>query len=442
SALTVRSIAALLLSILITLYLSRIEKEIPGEGRGALDIVLAFFGGYSKAQALQTHLNEWEDRYRMVVENASEMILLLDRNGQIVDANLAACRIMRLNDRNEVIGKYFPSIFFDNRGEPLLWNEKYLAFGSDRKLNDDFDCFINAADGSRIELSVTLSEIDFENMRMLIVLGRDVTEQNRLAREKEDLFVQLAHAQRLESIGHLAGGVAHDFNNYLHSIIGHLDVIKYIYKIQDQSVMKHVDKVVEISEQAAKLTQQLLGFARKGKYVERELDMGELIRRSVELFVPRGQEDVDVRIEPPPPGVMLKGDLVQLQQVLLNLLLNARDATAAMERDSVIVIRAVPPEQAGVKLTPPPELKNNFSPRQFYCIAVSDNGEGIDPDVAERIFEPFFTTKAMGKGTGMGLSMVYGTIVNHGGWVQFTTQPGMGTTFYLFLPVGAPVATA
>ncbi len=440
SALTIRSIAVLVLSILTTLYLSRIEKEIPGEGRGALDIVFAFFGGYGKAKALQVHINEWEDRYRMVVENASEMILLLDRKGQIMDANVAACRIMHLNDKSEITGKYFPSIFFDHSGKPLLWNENYMSFsGGNRKLNSDIECYVSLADGEKIEVSVTLSEIDFENMKMLIVVGRDVTEQHRLAREKDDLTIQLAHAQRLESIGQLAGGVAHDFNNYLHSIIGHLDVVKYIYKVKDESVIKHVDKVIEISEQAAKLTQQLLGFARKGKYVEKVLDLAELVKQSVELFVPRGQECVDIKVQLPPKGLLIKGDLVQLQQVMLNLLLNARDATTSMkDRESVINITCVRSDKAGIKLSPPPEVKKKVVPHKFYCITVKDNGEGVDPKIAERIFEPFFTTKAMGKGTGMGLSMVYGTIVNHGGWIQFESEHGNGAAFYIFLPLFDP----
>ena len=440
SALTVRSIAVLILSILTALYLARIEKEIPGEGRGALDIVFAFFGGYGKAKALQVHINEWEDRYRMVVENASEMILLLDRKGQIMDANVAACRIMRLMDKAEITGKYFPSIFFDHSGKPLLWNEHYMSFSDGkRNLNSDIECYVNLADGEKIEVSVTLSEIDFENMKMLIVVGRDVTEQHRLAREKDDLTMQLAHAQRLESIGQLAGGVAHDFNNYLHSIIGHLDVVKYIYKIKDESVIKHVDKVIEISEQAAKLTQQLLGFARKGKYVEKVLDLSDLVKQSVELFVPRGQECVDIKVQLPPKGIMIKGDMVQLQQVMLNLLLNARDATAAVrERESVICISSAKADKMKIKLSPPPEMKKQVEPEKFYCISIKDNGEGIDAKIAERIFEPFFTTKPMGKGTGMGLSMVYGAVFNHGGWVQFESAKGEGATFHIFLPVFDP----
>ncbi|MBN2640633.1 MAG: PAS domain S-box protein [Victivallales bacterium] len=440
SALTIRSVAVLILSVLATIYLFRIEKEKPGESRRALDIVFAFFGGYSKARELQVHINEWEDRYRMVVESASEVILMLDKKGRIIDANVAACRIMGFAMKPHLIGKYFPSIFFDAEDKPLMWNRNYMALEQhDGVIADSrhIECHAVGGDGQKVELSVTISPIDFENVKMFVVVGRNMTEHNRMHREKEELTMQLAHAQRLESIGQLAGGVAHDFNNFIHSIIGHLDVIKYIHKVQDPQVIKHVDKVIDISEQAAKLTRQLLGFARKGKYIQRELDLTDLLEKSIELFIPRGHKDVDVELTLPRHKTMVFGDMVQLQQVMLNLLLNARDAVAAApERDSIIKVYTAKANKLKIKLIPPRELgdASKLHLADFHCIVVEDNGEGIDKDTMERIFEPFFTTKDPGKGTGMGLSMVYGTIVNHGGWVQVESDLGKGTRFYIFLP--------
>ena len=436
SSLTIRAVSVLILATLAAIYLSRIEKEIPGEGRNALDIFFAFFGGYSKAKALQLHVNEWEDRYRMVVENASEMIMLLDRQGRIIDVNQAGWRMVRAGSKNDLIGKFFPSIFFDPAGKPLLWNEHVAALLSSPDKRDirNLDCYtLVIGSEDRIDVSLALSDINFENVKMFIVVGRDVTEQRRLAREKEDLAMQLAHTQRLESIGQLAGGVAHDFNNYLHSILGHLDVIKYIHKSKDEQVIKHINKVIEISEQAAKLTQQLLGFARKGKYVERDLRLRELLRQSMDLFLPSGQ-GIEVKVKLPPETVIIRGDQVQLQQVLLNLLLNARDAIRNMSgRDGLINVEVVKAERLKVRLTPPADMKYKEFER-FWCIVLRDNGEGMSPQIMTHIFEPFFTTKPMGKGTGMGLSMVYGTVVNHGGWVQVDSTAGEGTVFYVFLP--------
>jgi len=436
SALTVRAISVLILAALAALYLDRVEKEILGEGRNALDIFFAFFGGYSKAKALQLHVNEWEDRYRMVVENASEMIILLDRQGRIIDVNQAACRIVRAESKNDLIGKFFPAIFFDPNGRPLLWNESIAEMLSSQEKKEirNLDCYTLAVGSDdRIDVSLAVSDINFENVKMLIVVGRDVTEQRRLAREKEDLAMQLAHTQRLESIGQLAGGVAHDFNNYLHSILGHLDVIKYIHRSKDEQIIKHINKVIEISEQAAKLTQQLLGFARKGKYVEKELVLQDLVRQSLDLFLPSGQ-GIDVKVKLPPEPVRIRGDLVQLQQVMLNLLINARDAIRNVSgRDGALSVMIYPSAMAEVRLTPPAELAERQITR-FWCIEVRDNGEGMSEQIMTHIFEPFFTTKPMGKGTGMGLSMVYGTVVNHGGWVQVESEKGQGTAFYIFLP--------
>ncbi len=436
-------IAIIWLSLLTTIYLTRIENEIPGESRSALDIVFAFFGGYGKAQALEQNLREWEGRYRMVVENASDMILLLNQQGVILDANFAAVRIFELRSRDNLRGKIFPDMIFHIDGSPVKWGEYSRSF----RIEDTTDgphiqrllCHAKTKD-SQVDLDIAISSIEVDEVAMMIVLGRDVTEQNRLAREKEELSAQLAHAQRLESVGKLAGGVAHDFNNYIHAILGHLDVITYIHKVDDKKVMRHLDKIIEISEQASKLTRELLGFARKGKYIRKTIRVNELMEHSIDLFMPNTQEGLDFSQEFSDREMYIKGDPVQLQQVLLNLLLNARDAMEesgeknlmlAVKTDSATNIRTI-------KLTPPKELKAKAE--DFVCIKVSDNGCGMDQDTINRIFEPFFTTKPYGKGTGMGLAMVYGTISNHNGWIQVESEAGKGTTFYIFLPIALPSA--
>ena len=197
---------------------------------------------------------------------------------------------------------------------------------------------------------------------------------------------------------------------------------------------KHLDKITEISEQAGRLTEQLLGFARKGKYQETILDLSELIRKSTELFLPNSQKSLDLIVNVADGEMPIRGDKVQLQQVLINLLINARDAMENNgDKNMRLVVKVDSAEKFNVTLKPI-GVKVKVHPEDYYCIMIEDNGSGMDKSTMLRIFEPFFTTKPIGKGTGMGLAMVYGTVSNHHGWVQVTSKVGKGTAFYVFLP--------
>ncbi|MFA7230216.1 MAG: ATP-binding protein [Victivallaceae bacterium] len=434
----IKSIAALWLSALITVYLQKIEKEVESPERSYLDIIFAFFGGYGKAKALERDLREWEGRYRMVVENASEMIMLLDYSGKVIDANLAAAAILGAKSSNDLFGMKFLEILKDEKGNPVkAMAFKENPFGEFGRKADTvrFKAFTSTDIITRKHLDIALSAIEFEEVYMLILLARDITEESRLAREKEKLSEQLAHSQRLEAVGQLAGGIAHDFNNHIHAILGHLDVIRMIYTVDNPNINKHLDKIAAISEQAGHLTGQLLGFARKGKYQEVEFDLGELVKKSTELFMPNSQRDLELVVGMEEEKMLVRGDKIQLQQVMINLMINAKDA---MENNGelgkhleVYAGRAI---NCQIKLRPLGVDEGMVHPENYYFIMVKDNGDGMDLSTKQRIFEPFFTTKPIGKGTGMGLAMVYGTISNHHGWVQVKSSPGNGAAFYLFIP--------
>ena len=436
-----KAVITIWLSVFATSYIKRIEQEVPGEGRGTLDIILAFFGGYSKAQTLQQHMREWVDRYQMVVENASDMILLLDRDGIILDANFAAMRILNITLKDAIIGKSFPDMVLDSRGEMVDWAEYLHSF----KVEDTsfgshiqrLECLVKSpSHEQQVDLDIAISSIEgVDDVPLFIVLGRDVSERNRLNREQQQLREQLAHKQRLESIGQLAGGVAHDFNNYLHAIQGHLDLITYMHDIDDEDVNRHLQKINSVTEKASLLTQQLLGFARKGNYILKTINFKELLEQTVELFLPNSRANIDFSVDIRVDEVFVRGDQVQLQQVLLNLLLNARDAVRESEKSNPFIrVTADYATCSEVKWRPPPEL--SAVDRSNYCVVmVEDNGTGIKEDVINHIFEPFFTTKPFGKGTGMGLAMAYGAIINHQGWIDVDSAQGQGTVFTVFLPI-------
>ena len=438
------AVATIWLSLVATLYLVKIERERPGEGRGVLDIVFAFLGSYGKARMLERNLLEWEGRYRMVVENASDMILMLDGDNRVIEANLAAMRIFNIPAKELIMGRLFPDDFLhpeEKTGAELeRWRRLFGNRDEQSKTQHIKGLPLRAVSdtGREVVLDIAMSHINVEGAVVTIVFGRDVTEQTRLNREREDLREQLGHAQRLESVGRLAGGIAHDFNNYLHAIQGHLDILLYMRGVKDGKVRSHLSRMDKITEQAAELTRKLLGFARKGKYVDTVFDLNDLLREAIDLFMPASQGNMDLRFESNVETPSVKGDRVQLQQVFLNILINARDAMENVPDDQTRLEVSIgdgakvpghrPPSSRG---TPPPA-------KGFWVVTIKDYGEGMDRKTLSHLFEPFFTTKPTGKGTGMGLAMVYGTITNHGGFVDVKSSKGKGAMFRVFLPK-APV---
>ncbi len=434
NSLIIKSIATAWLSGLVSIYLFYIEKGTDERGRRALDIFFAFFGSYGKAQALERNLREWEGRYKLLVENASEMIMLVSSAGIILEANRAAARLIAKTGKT-LVGEELLDKLEDEYGKPL--GQSIFELPPSEHPSKRIRCFVISSDGEKVYLDMVIAEIRLEDVSMYIVQGRDITEESRLAREKELLSEQLDHSQRLDSIGKLAGGVAHDFNNHIHAILGHLDLIRLYSKNEDPKVTRHLEKITQISEQAGRLTHQLLGFARKGKYHEENLDLRELLKYSTELFLPNSQKNMVMELKLPPEPMMVRGDLLQLQQVFINFMINARDAMENNPEEKGMLLKITAGEAVEVKVTEK-EAHGMIMPagrrEDYYAVAISDNGSGMSPEVVARVFEPFFTTKPYGKGTGMGLAMIYGTITNHLGWIQFTTSDGEGTTFYVFLP--------
>ena len=418
-----RIVLALWISFIAAVYLSRIDREIPGDSRRALDIVLAFFGSYGKTKLLEQNLRESEQRYRTIIQNASDMILVTDSNGIIVDANKAAQEVLSARTMIDLIGC--------NLDDFLLRRDTLSQLMS----GDESVTRISLPESSR-ELELSMSRIAVDGTPALVFIGRDITERERLAKERELLRMESAHRQRLEAIGRLAGGIAHDFNNYIHAIQGHLDIIKYMHEVQDEDIRRNLDKIDHITELAGTLTSQMLSFARKGNYQNVDVDIRMLVDKCAELFLPGTQSGITFRIIDDGRKYIVRGDAIQLQQTLLNLMINAKDAMQSNpdSEEQILTIRIGEPHAMGIELDPPPEVKLD-SRRKLCAIRVEDTGTGIDPAVKARVFEPFFTTKPVGKGTGMGLAMAYGTILAHNGWLQCCNLPGRGAAFDIILPI-------
>jgi two-component system cell cycle sensor histidine kinase/response regulator CckA len=249
---------------------------------------------------------------------------------------------------------------------------------------------------------------------------RDIT-------DRQKLHDQLRQAQKMEAVGTLAGGIAHDFNNILTAIIGYANLMK-LGLASGKPLDGYVDQILASSERAAGLTQSLLAFSRKQTITLRSLDLNEIIRRVERLLHRLIGEDIELTTAVPAGNTRVLGDSGQLEQVLMNLATNARDAMENGGRFSIEVGHVVLDDAFR-------RIHGYGKPGPYALIAVSDTGMGMDEKTRERIFEPFFTTKEVGKGTGLGLAIAYSVVKQHNGYINCYSEPGTATTFKIYLPL-------
>ena len=289
-------------------------------------------------------------------------------------------------------------------------------------------------DGSTFQAEINASLVWSEDGKLIGVTGvtRDITERKRAEAEREKLLAQLAQAQKMESIGRLAGGMAHDFNNLL-TVINGFSKLALSELPTGDPLRDDLEEILKAGERGTALTRQLLAFSRKQILQPRVLDMNGVVgdmRKMVERLM---GEDVDVEFVLAAESPMVHADPHQLEQVILNLAANARDA---MPDGGRLLVETALVEVAESYTAAHAEARAG----RYATLAVSDTGEGMDEATRQRIFEPFFTTKGPGEGTGLGLSMVQGIVGQSGGFINVYSEPGRGTTFRIYLPAlaGAP----
>ena len=277
-------------------------------------------------------------------------------------------------------------------------------------------------------------EITESDIKVLQTIGQIVAaefERSDEEKEKESIREQLFQAHKMEAIGTLAGGIAHDFNNMLQGILGHASLLKTLIK-PGTSLYESADTIEHIADRAAQLTRQLLGFARKGKYLIEPIAVNEVINAVLKIITKTFDRNITIVTELGSDDMAIEGDRSQIEQVILNLCLNARDA---MPGGGTLRIETYLKTREQESISPEGE-----APREV-VIMIADTGSGISESVKEHIFEPFFTTKELGKGTGMGLAMVYGVVKNHAGTINVASSAGKGTAFTVTFPAVNPAVS-
>jgi len=282
-------------------------------------------------------------------------------------------------------------------------------------------------DGSSFPLEVSVMKTSWFGRPALLSMAWDITERKRMEEEKDKLQEQLNQAQKMESVGRLAGGVAHDFNNMLGAILGHVELALESVG-SDQTLLENLLEIRKATERSAELTRQLLAFARKQTVAPRTLDLNDSVSSMLKMLRRLIGEDIDLIWLPGRDTSFVKIDPTQVDQILANLCINARDAIAGTGKITIETGRVSIDDQLCGQCT---ELMAG----DYVVLAVSDDGCGMDAKTLDHLFEPFFTTKATGKGTGLGLATVYGIVKQNHGHIQVHSSPGLGTTLKVYLPL-------
>jgi PAS domain S-box-containing protein len=396
-------------------------SRIDYSGRPAL---LLHVRDISERKLAEEALKGSEIRFHSVWENSVDGLRLTDEHGTIVAVNEPFCKLVGMK-REELEAHPFTVTYAE--GENLeqklalyrqRFQERTVARRIERKLT--------FRSGRTVHLEGANSFVESRGQKPLLLgLFRDITDQKRLEE-------QLRQSQKMEAIGQLAGGVAHDFNNILTIIQGHASLMRASGKLTDFLVTS-AEQIAQAADRAAGLTRQLLTFSRRQMMQPKLLDLNSVVSTMTKMLGRILGEDIKLQCNFSPGVPPVLADTGMMEQVLLNLAVNSRDAMRGGGQLNISVSK-VDLDETG--------LRGHSEGRigRFVCLVVADTGSGIEPENLPHIFEPFFTTKEVGKGTGLGLATVYGIIKQHQGWIEVSSRPGAGTSFHVFLPASGEAA--
>lgn len=392
---------------------------IQWEGRPA---TLNFLSDVTERVRMEEALRHNEEYFRALIENSLDIIFIIDRDGKVRYTSPSCYKVIGYRPEEFLEESCFSHIHpADSSSVQDLIQKMTEEPGATVKM----EFRLRHRDGSwrRME-AYARNLLHISSIQGIVVNARDITEQRQAEEEVNALQEQFRQSQKMEAIGRLAGGIAHDFNNLLSIIQGYSD-LSLLNLEHGDPLRENIEQIRQASRKAADLTRQLLAFGRRQVMEMRVLDLNHLLLNLEKMLKRVIGEDIELAIIQGEGIGRVKADPGQMEQMILNLVVNARDAMPSGGKLTI--------ETANVKLDEVYARTHiGVKPGDYVMVSVSDTGEGMTPEVKERIFEPFFTTKP--KGTGLGLSTVYGIVKQSGGNIWVYSEPGSGTSFKIYLP--------
>ncbi|MBP1773617.1 MAG: sensor hybrid histidine kinase [Holophagaceae bacterium] len=366
-----------------------------------------------------------EAKLQTLIHAIPDLVWLKNGEGVYLGCNRAFERFFGAPEA-EIIGKTDYDFVTKELADFFRQKDREAIEAGGTRENEEWVTVAETGQAMLLETLKTPMYDDRGNLIGVLGIGRDITEHQKLVDERGRLQAQLNQSQKMELVGRFAGGVAHDYNNMLGVILANADLALYQMG-QDRPERKHLEEIARAARHSADLTRQLLGFARQQPVDPRPMDLNEAVSGMLNVLGRLVGPDVRLTWLPGTGLWKVRMDPTQLDQMLTNLLVNARDAIAGTGFIEVAT--------ENLTLTPGDCLSlSDLKPGDHVCLSVVDNGSGMPPDLVARIFEPFFTTKPAGKGTGLGLAMVHGVVKQNQGAIQVESEPGRGTCFRIFLP--------
>lgn len=362
-------------------------------------------------------VRESEQRYRTLFEQSHDVIYITTVDGHFIDINPAGVELFGFDSREELLGADLGRDLYHDPAQREDLVATLLERGSVRAV----ELHLKTRDGRPLVVLASINSVHDDNGEVTAFRGilHDVTATKQLERE-------LRQSQKMEAIGRLAGGVAHDFNNLLTAVIGYADLISMNLP-QGSSITRHSDEIKAVSKRGAALTHQLLSFSRRQAVAAKVVSVNESVTEMKTLLSRLIEKDVELVTELEAVDGFIKADPTQLEQIIINLVINARDA---MPEGGILRIST-----SSVEGQAPADKRHSLKgPGPWIRLAVSDTGSGIPEEIQDQIFEPFFSTKADSKGTGLGLSTVYSAVQQNNGSIYLSSRIGLGTTFEIFFP--------
>lgn len=368
-------------------------------------------------------LRESEERYRALVDTATDAIITVDMKGRIIFGNVAASALFGYS-AEEMLGRSLAMLMPEKyRREHDLGLARVVSGGEFHVIGKTIEVLGLRKDESEFPMELSLARWQTGNDLFFTGIIRNITERKQIEEK-------LIEAQKMDSIGNLAGGIAHDFNNMLAVMMGYSGML-----LMDETNPKrkeYLESVINSGERASKLIRQLLAFGRKGKNLNQAININTLVEEVYAIIERTISKEILIEKWLSEDIHAIDGDPTQIMQIILNLCVNAKDAITEDKGMIIVQTKNVIVNDIIAKRYP------DIFPGEYVMFSISDNGCGISEEVRKRIFEPFFTTKKEGavKGAGLGLAVVYGIIRSHKGFIDLKTELGKGTTFYVYLPRG------